>query len=287
MAENKNQFSTQFDPSIDSHTHLFPETLTKAIRKSLNKATGWEFSNPTGHEQAEKVMRDSGVERYAVLPYAHKKGIAEDLNQWVLRLSEKSDMIIPCATIHPEDSDKEKIVRDAFEAGSAGLKIHCPVQECKPADPRIESVLEIAIEYNRPITYHGGTAPMFEQSTYVGADVFQEVIKSFPRLRVCCAHMGAYECEKFLKFAEEEENVYLDTTFSMSSVAESTMDFNPRSIEDERLVELSESIMYGSDFVNIPYPYREERADLLARGLPTDVYRDIFYNTALTYFGLD
>lgn len=41
----------------------------------------------------------------------------------------------------------------------------------------------------------------------------------------------------------------------MSTSAEERMGFDPSTIADETLIKLSESIMYGTDFLNIPYPY--------------------------------
>ena len=279
--------ATAFRPAIDAHTHLFPDRLAAAIQRALSAETDWEFSTPMARDDVEDALRSAGVEAYVALPYAHEPGLASDLNEWLLEQAADSDFLIPFATVHPDDEDPAAVVRDAFEAGARGLKIHCPVQECRPADSRLEPALEVAVDYDRPITYHGGTAPMYEGSPYVGADAFEELLESYPELRVCCAHMGTYETDRFLEFAREYEGVYLDTTFAMSTSAPETMGFDPSSISDAALVECSGSIMYGSDFPNIPYPYREERAHLLERELPRETARDIFYRTALEYLGLE
>ncbi|RKD89319.1 amidohydrolase family protein [Halopiger aswanensis] len=279
--------SSPFSPAIDAHTHLFPKRLSDAIRRSLTTETGWEFSHPTARPEIEDVLRAAGVTAYVALPYAHKPGIARGLNEWLREQAAASDVLLPFATVHPDDDGVADIVRDAFDGGAKGLKIHCPVQECRPADSRLEPALEVAAAADRPITYHGGTAPMFEDSPYVGADAFAELVASYPELRVCCAHMGTYEVEDFLDLARDHENVYLDTTFAMSTAATETMGFDPSTIADETLVNLSESIMYGSDFPNIPYPYRAERAGLLARDLPAGTVRDLFARTAADYLGLE
>lgn len=279
--------ATAFGPAIDAHTHLFPERLSAAIRRSLSAETDWEFSHPTGRTEIENALRSAGVAAYVALPYAHEAGLARELNAWLGEQADSSDMLLPFATVHPDDEDVAAVVREAFEAGARGLKIHCPVQECRPADPRLEPALEVAATYDRPITLHAGTAPMFEGSPYVGAAAFAELVRSYPELRVCCAHMGTYEVEEFLDLARDHDGVYLDTTFAMSTSAEETMGFDPSTIADETFVELSASIMYGSDFPNIPYPYRNERAGLLARDLPRETMRDIFARTAVDYLGLE
>ncbi|MFC4248393.1 amidohydrolase family protein [Natribaculum luteum] len=277
----------RFRPAIDAHTHLFPERLTEAIRRALSDEAGWSFSHPTARPEIEDVLSEAGVSTYVALPYVHEASLATELNEWLCAQAARSDRLVPFATVHPDDEDVGDVVRRAFEDGARGLKFHCPVQECTPADPRLEPALETAAAFDRPVTYHGGTAPMFEDSPYVGADVFEDVVASYPDLRVCCAHMGTYEVDRFLEFAREYDNVYLDTTFAMSTSAEETMGFDPSTIPDETFVELSESIMYGSDFPNVPYPYRNERVGLLDRDLPADVARDVFYRTAADYLGLD
>lgn len=282
-----NADTTAFAPAIDAHVHLFPERLADAIQRTLTVETGWEFPHRPTREATEATLADAGVERYVALPYVHEPGGTRSLNAWLAERAAASEPLIPFATVHPDDEDVGGVVRDAFEAGARGLKFHCPVQECAPADPRIEPALDAAAEYDRPITYHGGTAPMYGDSPHVGAEVFAEVVESYPDVRVNCAHMGTYEVSAFVGMAREHDNVYLDTTFAMSTEAGRTMEFDPSTIGDDSLVELSESIMFGSDLPNIPYPYRAERAGLLGRNLPTETYRDIFYRTAEEFLGLD
>jgi predicted TIM-barrel fold metal-dependent hydrolase len=275
-----------FAPAIDAHVHCFPEGLADAIQRTLTAETGWEFRHGTDRGSIEETLSAAGVRRYVALPYVHEPGGARRLNGWLTDRAADSESLVPFATVHPEDDDVGDIVETAFEAGARGLKFHCPVQECAPADPRIAPALEAAVEYDRPITYHGGTAPMYENSPYVGADRFAELIASYPDLVVNCAHIGTYEVAAFVEMAGEHDIVYLDKTFAMSTEAERTMGFDPDSIYDETLVELSGSIMYGSDFPNVPHPYRAERAHLLGRDLPESVYRDVFYRTAREFLSL-
>nr|WP_246985905.1 amidohydrolase family protein [Halorientalis marina] len=274
-----------FAPATDAHVHLMPEGLIEAIRSVLSSETGWSFDHPVAQPRIERLLRAAGVERYVALPYAHEPGIAADLNEWVLDRAADSDMAVPFATVHGDD-DVRAVVRDAFEAGARGLKFQCPVQECGPADPRLDPAFELAAEHDRPILFHAGTAPMFEDSPHVGAEAFESFLASYPNVRTCAAHMGTYEHERFIDLARDHETVFLDTTMTMSPRSPAVVDFDPAEIADETLVELSESIMYGSDFPNIPYPYEAERRGLLARDLPRAAARDIFTRTADRFLGV-
>lgn len=271
-----------FAPAIDVHVHLMPDRLMAAIRRFLGEQAGWSFDHPTDRAGIEQVLREEGVERYYALPYAHKPGMAADLNTWVIGRTAESEMAVPFATVHGED-DVEAVVREAFDAGARGLKFQCPVQECGPADPRLEPAFELAADYDRPILFHAGTAPMYENSPHVGGDQFEAFLESHPEVRAACAHMGTYEWERFVELVREHENAFLDTSFAMSAAASESMAFSPDSIPNTVFEEVSGSIMYGSDFPNLPHTYRDERAHLLDRDLPATVYDELFRETAVRF----
>lgn len=269
---------------VDVHVHLMPSRLMRAIRRSLHEQAGWEFPHPIDRDGIETTLREAGVERYVALPYAHRPGIAADLNDWVLEQAADSAMVVPFATVHGDDLVAE-VVRDAFEAGARGLKFQCPVQKAGPADPRLDPAFELAAEYDRPILFHAGTAPMFEGSPHVGVDQFESFLASYPDVRAACAHMGTFEWEEFVALLEEYDTAFLDTSFAMSTAAAARMDFDPAAIPDRVFVEHADRIMYGSDYPNIPHSYSAERAGLLARDLPDDVYRELFAGTAQRFLG--
>lgn len=263
----------------DCHVHLMPARLMAAIRRSLTEAVGWEFTHPVDQAAMESLLGAHGINRYCALPYAHKPGIADDLNAWVQSRADDSAMCIPFATVHGED-DVHAVIRDAFEAGARGLKFQCPVQEVGPDDPRLDPAFELAAEYDRPILFHAGTAPMFTESPHVGVDAFRSFCERYPEVRACAAHMGAFETDEFLSVLDTHENAYLDTCFAMSTHATEYMKFDPAELPDSVFVEYQDRIMYGSDFPNIPYEYEAERAGILGRELPRSVYRSLFSKTA-------
>lgn len=264
---------------IDAHVHLLPGRLTRAIRDALHGEMGWTFEHPTSRDDIEAHLRSHGVKRYFVLPYAHEAGMAADLNRWLLDRAAESEMCVPFATVHGDD-DVAAVVRTAFEAGARGLKFQCPVQECGPADPRLDPAFELAAAYDRPIVFHAGTAPMFEDSPYVGIDQFREFVASYPDVRACCAHMGTFEHEAFVETAREHESVFLDTCFAMSTAVGESMDFDPAAVDDAVFEDLAGRVMFGSDYPNIPHSYRSEYEGLLARDLSEAAFEALFRGAA-------
>ncbi len=270
--------------AVDAHVHLMPDRLMAAIRESLTAAAGWSFDYPTDQGSIEATLRAHGVDRYLALPYAHKPGIAADLNDWVLEATSASAMCVPFATVHPED-EVDAVVRAAFEAGARGLKFQCPVQAVAPDDPRLDPAYELCAEYDRPVLQHAGTAPMFGDTGYVGIDRFRAFRERFPEIRACCAHMGTYQHEAFVETARGDENVFLDTSFAMSAVADRYADFDPAVIEDAVLEDLAGRVLYGSDFPNAPYDYDLEFEGLLARDLSDAAVEALFRDAAERFLG--
>lgn len=273
-----------FTPAIDAHVHLLPGRLLAAIRDALLDAGGWEIDHPDDPAGIEARLRAAGVDRFFALPYVHRAGMARELNDWVLAAAADSELAVPFATAHADD-DVAGVVRDAFEAGARGLKFQCPVQGSGPADPDLYPAFELAAEYDRPVVFHAGPAPHFHDSPHVGADRFETFLESFPGVRACAAHMGANECDAFCDLARDHETAFLDTSVAMSAAAPDLLGFDPRTIPDSVFEELAGSIMYGSDYPNVPYDYREERADLLARELSDGAYRALFRGAAERFLG--
>ncbi|NHN49207.1 amidohydrolase family protein [Halostella sp. JP-L12] len=272
------------DGAIDAHAHLMPDRLMDAIREALNDAAGWEFDHPTNREAVEAVLRKHGVERYVALPYAHEPGIAADLNDWLLEEASDSEMCIPFVTVHPAD-DVRAVVEAAFRGGARGLKFQCPVQEVAPDDPRLDPAYELCAEYDRPVLHHAGTAPMFEDSPYVGIERFRRFRQRFPEVRACCAHMGTFEHEAFVEIARADENVYLDTSFATSPVVDRYVDFDAAAIDDAVFEDLAGRVMYGSDYPNLPHAYAREYEGLVRRDLSETAFENLFRGAAEQFLG--
>jgi predicted TIM-barrel fold metal-dependent hydrolase len=286
MTESSPDPGPPFAPAVDGHVHLMPPELMAAIRDALHDAADWEFPHPADTDAVEAELRRHGVARYVALPYAHRAGIARELNDWLLDAAADSEMCIPFATVHPED-DVRAVVREAFEGGARGLKFQCPVQEVAPDDERLAPAYELCAEYGRPVLFHAGTAPMFEDSPHVGIDRYEPFVTSYPDVRSCAAHMGTFEHEAFVDLARDHDSVFLDTCFAMATVVGEYVDFDPATIPDAVFEDLAGQVIYGSDFPNMPHPYAREYEGLLARDLSAEAFDALFRGAAGRFLGPD
>jgi len=140
---------------IDAHVHAFPDRLAIAVRNSLNR-NGVLTSSPLLPAVAGALTED-GFASACVLPYAHREGIAESLNEWSAKEVAAIPTLVAGATFHPADPDIARLVERALrELHLRVVKLHCSVGRFSPADPRLAPLWETASELDVPVVTHAG-----------------------------------------------------------------------------------------------------------------------------------
>ena len=271
------------------HTHLHPERLSRAIRKWFTDHSDWKLEYPTEPELVAAFLRDHGVERFVYFSYAHKAGIAREINAWLHAAAGRVPDGIPLGTIHPDDPDLMDAVEEALVGyGFRGFKFHINVQRFFPDDPRVLPVYERLLALDRFLLIHVGSAPW--PNAFDGFPRFAHVMDMFPRLKVVVAHMGSFETRQFMALMERCPNLYLDTTMAFAPVRHEHRGIDTRlnriSVTNDDLLRWQERIVFGSDFPNLPYPYEEEREALWLRDLPPAAFRKIFRDNAAALLDL-
>ena len=274
---------------IDIHTHLHPERLFRAIRRWFAEHSDWRFDSPTEPELVAAFLRDHGVERFVYFSYAHKAGIAREINAWLHGVRLRVPDGIPLGTIHPDDPDLMEAVDEALLGyGFHGFKFHINVQRFFPDDPRVLPVYQRLFDLDRLLLIHVGTAPW--PNGFDGYPRFERVMDMFPNLKVVVAHMGSFETRRFFGLMERCPNLYLDTTMAFAPIRHEHRKIDTRlnriSVTNDDLLRWQDRIVFGSDFPNLPYPYEEERDALWLRDLPPAVYQKIFHDNAAALLGL-
>lgn len=267
---------------IDVHCHFFPHPLFKAIWNYFENYA-WNISYKGTPENLSNELKRLGVKCHSLLNYAHKPGIAKDLNKWTSEFAKKNQSTLPFFTIHPEDSDNYLMAGELLEKGFTGVKLQPLVQNFHVADERIMPTYEVVIEHEAWALLHTGTAPY--SNGLVGVQYFRKLMKRFPDLKVIVAHMGGYEFDAFFELLDMYPNMRLDTTmiFTETDVFDTSF---PNSM-NHLLKKYSDKILFGSDFPNIPYEYEESINGLLRLGLEKEVYDQIFYKNAERDFNID
>jgi hypothetical protein len=91
---------------IDVHTHLHPPRLFAAIRRWFAERSAWDLSaQPTEPHAVAAVLRAAGVERFVFFSYAHRAGMARDLNEWLTSAArDLGGFGLPLGTVHSDDA---------------------------------------------------------------------------------------------------------------------------------------------------------------------------------------
>ena len=269
------------------HTHFFPEPLFASIWEYF-AARSWKIRYKGSTDELARTLLDFGVDRFTTYNYAHKAGMAADLNDWTEAFARRHPGAIPFATVHPGDEGNARMLETLFDQrGFVGIKLQPLVSDFYPDDERMTDVYRAVCERGRILAIHAGTAPVANR--YVGAGHFEPVMEAFPRMKVIVAHMGAFESERFFAMARRYPNLYLDT--SVNFIDPSVMselvrrgEFPPLELpvgfDHDALLELSDRILFGSDFPNIPYAYNDCVDSILALGLGGEFERAVFFENA-------
>jgi predicted TIM-barrel fold metal-dependent hydrolase len=268
---------------FDAHVHLHPPRLAAAIEQWFAREN-WHAAHPFDPEAVAETLGERGVQRFCFFTYAHRPAMARTLNEWVAETAARYPQAVALGTLHPDDPDLPAVARDAIDGlGLRGFKFHCSVQRFHVDDSRLYPVYERAEADGLCFTLHVGTMPY--RDPFTGLAGFARVMERFPRLRVCVAHMGAFDIEGFLALSEHYPHLYFDTTMTMTARATPYVGIDPAAVSDDTILHYQDRIMFGSDFPLIPYDYEEERRWAETRGLPAVVQQKIFFENAARFFG--
>jgi predicted TIM-barrel fold metal-dependent hydrolase len=273
---------------IDVHTHLHPEWLSAAIRRWFVGRPGWDFQYGTEPEWVARFLAEQDVERFVFFSYAHKPGLARELNAWLHQTARRLPAGLALGTVHPGDPDVVEVAEEALDRyGFKGFKFHINVQRFHPDDPRILPVYERLLARDAILLIHVGSAPW--PNEYDGFPRFERVMTMFPELKVIVAHMGQFETRQHFQLMERCPNMYLDTTAAMapqSAIYREAHGASARDVTDADLVRWQDRILFGSDFPNTPHSYDDERRPIWEREVPEMVHRKIFHDNAQRLLGL-
>jgi len=260
---------------IDFHVHLFPDRMFDAIWHYFSSVYHWKVLHCMYARDCIHYLFDKNVCPFVYANYAHKKDVAQGLNQWNKKVLDEYDDIYCFAAFHPDDDNAMDIARDILDHPKVlGIKLQFLVTQFYPHDERLYPLYELIMKKNKRLLLHIGTGPAGNQ--YVGAAQFEPVLRQFNELPANIAHMGGFEYQQFMDFLGSYKNLYLDTTFSFLPKKE--LHFN---LDVSWLLKYQDRIVYGSDFPNVIYPREAEIENLIKLGLSPEFYEKIFFKNGM------
>jgi predicted TIM-barrel fold metal-dependent hydrolase len=272
-------------PIVDAHVHILPDEILHAVQDWFAREVSWTLPNVTTTEIGERIA--AHLDGAVVFPYAHRPGVAQSMNETVARWQAQLDQTVGLATVHAGDDDPAAIIRDGLDSGLQGIKLHCPVQEFPPDDPRLDPVYEVAVSRDLPTIIHASSHPFYRESEIVGPAPTARLLARFPDLRLCIPHLGLFETPAFLDLADEYETLWFDTAVAVGEPVHDLIGTRDSEFPADRLRTYADRIMFGSDYPTVPVsvPYTD-MVNAVATLFPQ--HQDaIFHDNAREFYGIE
>jgi uncharacterized protein len=275
---------TDLPAVIDAHVHIFPHDIFTAVWKWFDE-NGWSIRYRLHSAAIFEFLFSHGISHVVALQYAHKPGIARQLNMYMARKClEYPGKITGMATVFPGERESEQIVQDAFDNGLGGLKLHAHVQCFDMNSDSMHRLYECCRINRKPLIIHIGREPKSraykcDPHKLCYAAGFADVVKNYPDLKICVPHLGFDELSSYRLMIEKYDNLWLDTAMVLT-------DYFPFKEKIVLQHYRTERIMYGSDFPNIPYAWDRELKELQTSALPDKVLQQITMANAVQFFDI-
>lgn len=266
---------------LDAHVHPWPPRVYEALLRWFDK-NAWEIAERVNGDALDAFLAARGVTRYVALVYAHRAGMAAELNRWLAEYARAHPAAIPMGTVHPDD-DVRAVLGEAFDGlGLAGVKLHAHVMGIAPDDRRLWPVYEELCARDKPLVFHAGLEP--ESDAYPracdsvsGLARLGAVLRDFPMLRCVIPHLGASEFGLAAELLERYPSVMLDCAMVLAR-------YFPDGPGREWVARYADRIFYGTDFPILPYDYDRERRCILGLALGAAAEDAIFWGNAARFF---
>ena len=269
---------------VDAHVHVFPDPIFKAVWGWFEEY-GWPIRYQLKSEDLLQYLFSRGISHVVALQYAHKPDIARGLNEYMAGLCRRfPGKVTGMATVFPGEPDAGAILKESFEMGLSGVKLHTHVQCVDMQSDAVDQVCAVCEQEGKPLVVHAGQepkSPAYKCDPYLlcSADKTERLLNKYPELRMCVPHLGMGEFEAYCRLIETYNTLWLDTTMAIA-------DFfpleNPVRLTDLRM----DRVMYGTDFPNIPYAWDRELKKLMEHPLAPEARANILGRNAALFFNL-
>jgi len=271
-------------PVVDAHVHIFPDALFDAVWGWFDQF-GWPIRYRFYSDDLVEFLLRKGIRHIVALQYAHKPGVAAELNRYMIDFVRKNQAVTGLATVFPGEKDADDILVKAFENGLKGVKLHSHVQCFTMDSPGMHQVYKACCDNDLPLVIHAGREP---KSPAYPCDPYtichwthvEKVLEAYPALKLVVPHLGADEFDAYQRLLERFDHLWVDTTMVLA-------DYLPMASPPDIAGMRTERLLYGTDFPNIPYAWDRELRRMEKMGLDAESLRKILGDNAAALFGID
>lgn len=261
---------------IDFHTHIFPEKIAEKTIEVLKAGV-------LKHEHVEAVsyyngtkqglldsMAESGVDISVCLPIATKPTQTESINNFAKGSTDSK--IVSFASLHPENSDTDKILENIKLAGFCGIKLHPEFQNCYVDSSKCIKILKKAEELELYTVFHTGSDIGLPPPVHCTPLHLKNVLNYVSGKYIIAAHLGGWRMWDDVEKHLVDTEIFFDTSFIKDYI-------DPQ--QCKRIIKNhgSEKILFGSDN---PWENPKDTLDfLMSLDLEREELDNITYKNAL------
>lgn len=261
---------------IDFHAHAFLDKLAaNAVSSLAARAHFTPFCDGTVDGTA-RLMREQGVDRFAVLNIAVSPKTERHVNDFAISLLDRGDTVLPFGSVHPSSPDAFSELERLKNAGVCGIKFHNEYQNFFVDDEIAFPVYERCAELGFIMLFHGGADRGFSPPVKTAPRRMRRVALRFPQAKIIVAHLGGQDMQQEAIDELADTNVYIDTSFVSRSVEPSVAERSIRAFGFDRVI-------FGSD---CPWDTPANTvAFLQAMDFSQEEYEKIYSKNALKILG--
>ena len=269
---------------FDVHAHFMPERMQQAVWRHFDELSDppWPIRYRFEEDERMATLARLGIVRHTALAYAHREGVAAWLNGHTLALAARHPAVVPTFTLYPEPGVAEYVAA-ALEAGGRCVKVHLQVGKFHLTDQRLTEAWAQLERARTPIVIHlGAVDDGSGGEEFCGAPALLRLLDRHPGLRPVVAHLGAPNAAELFDYVEELPELRFDTAMAVVPTAQI---WTPPAATVERLGEIGDRILFGSDYPTIPATIADQVAALVGFGHGENWLRAVLWENAAGLFG--
>ncbi|OQA00573.1 MAG: Amidohydrolase [Planctomycetes bacterium ADurb.Bin401] len=224
---------------IDFHTHAFSDEFAPKAMKALTEhhpEIPYFLDSTIG--SLLKSMDEVGIEKSVICSIATKPKQFQTILDWSLQI--QSERIIPLASVHPQDPQRDEHLKMIADAGIKGIKMHPYYQDFYLDEDSMMNLYEQLCKNDLLIVMHTGYDIAFEHVRRADPSRIIKVTKKFPELKFVSTHFGAWQQWQEVESEMIGKNIYMEISFALeyldSKTAKQLLEKHP-----------SDYILFGTD----------------------------------------
>lgn len=185
---------------IDSHLHLFPDTLAYRAVTVLSENSGLIAYTDGTTTDTLKKLDVNGVDKAVVLNIAKKPNQDKKVNDFAIAAN--CERLIHFGSVNPYSDGVEEELERLVRHGIKGIKLHPEYQQFRVDDPIADKVYNKCTELGMIVAFHAGWDIAYPTGENAHPRYLAGMLDKHPNMKVQLAHFGG-----MLKWEEAEKYV--------------------------------------------------------------------------------